>query len=88
MQHFACKLLDSFFLPILVIIIIFFFWGEKVSSGISGNVFQNIRGLRVPEPPPPQMGGNIIYNCMYHIIIVIISKIISQIKKFLRTKCA
>ena len=62
------KRTEPFFLPILIIIIIFFFLGEKVSSGsYLGNVSQNIRGLRVPEPL--QMGANIyIYNCMYHII--------------------
>ena len=58
---FVFKVTDPFwghdFLPILVIIIIFFFLGEKVSSGIwetcpkilGGYVYQN----------PPQMGANI-----------------------------
>ena len=51
-----------------------FFLGEKKSSGYLRHVSQNIRGLRVPEPP--QIGANIyiIYNCVYHINIVIISK--------------
>ena len=46
--------IDPFFLPILVII--FIFMGEKYPQ-VSGNVSQNIRGLRVPEPH--QMGANI-----------------------------
>ena len=58
------------FLPILVIIIIFFEW-KSILRYLS-NVSQNIRGLglRVPEVQnPPQMGANIyIYNCMYRII--------------------
>ena len=55
----------------------FLFYVWKSILRYLGNVSQNIRGLRVPEPPP-QMGANIyIYNCMYHIIIVIISKNIS-----------
>ena len=65
-----------FFLPILIMIIIFFFFGWKSILRCLGNVSQNIRGLRVPEPPP-KWGLIYIYNCMYHIIIVIISKNIS-----------
>ena len=65
-----------FFLPILVIIIIFFM-GEKVSSGIWETCPKILGGYEY-QNQPPQMGSNIyIYNCMYHIIIIIISKNIS-----------
>ena len=61
---------DPFFLPILIIIIIFFFFGWKSILRYLGNVSQNIRGLRVPEPP--QMGANI-YIYIYIYIIVCIT---------------
>ena len=66
------------FLPILVIIILFFFMGEKVSSGIWETCPKILGGYEYQNPPK---WGLIyrpiyiyIYNCMYHIIIVIISK--------------
>ena len=69
------------FLPILVIIIIFFFMGEKVSSGIWETCPKILGGYEYQNPPPPKWGliyiYIYIYNCMYHIIIVIISKNIS-----------
>ena len=60
---------------------LFLFLGEKVSSGI-WETCPKILGGYVYQNPPPQMGANnknliYIYNCMYPIIIIIISKNIS-----------
>ena len=66
---------DPFFLPILVIIIIFFFMGENVSSGIWETCPKILWGYEYQNPP--KWGLIYIYDCMYHIIIVIISKNIS-----------
>ena len=66
---------DPFFKPILVIIIIFFFMGEKLSSGIWETCPKILGGYDYQNPP--KWGLIYICNCMYHIIIVIISKNIS-----------
>ena len=66
---------DPFFKPILVIIIIFFFMSEKVSSGIWGTCLKILGGYEYQNLP--KWGLIYIYNCMNHIIIVIISKNIS-----------
>ena len=59
----------------------FFFWVKKYPQ-VSGKRVSKYEGATCTRTPPPQMGANIgiyiyICNCMYHIIIVIISKNIS-----------
>ena len=62
----------------------FFFFGEKVSSGIC-EMCPKILGATSTRTQ--QMGAYYIYNCMYHIIIVIISKYIVNQKILTNKMC-
>ena len=62
---FLFKGTDPFFLPILVMIIIFFFLGEKVSSGIWKTCPKILGGYEYQSPPKWGLIYIYIYNCIY-----------------------